>query len=206
MINEPFTAPKREVKEFPPIPKDLYQAELLDVNLKEGPTYDTRNKPDHEKVMEKTLSFQFTLLDGKDGETYLRGRNVWANLVPTYLNISTKNGKNKLYKIVEAMIGRELTPEEEARGITDKDLNGLVSMQIRLAIEPNKKGDKVYNNITDFYKINNRMLALTPKEREDATVRKEGEMPAEGESDHPQYQVPMPKEEQETLDVINLPF
>jgi len=174
MLYDNLNIPKKEGKTYPPIPKDIYQVELLDITSRETPTYDTKNKPDNEKEYEIVLSFQFTLLDGQDNGESLRGRNVWANFVPTYLYIG-KRGKNTLFKIVEALIGRELTPEEEAKGLSGKSLNSLISKQCRVAIEPKKSGDKAFDNITDYYKANILFTALTAEEKEKARVKSDEE-------------------------------
>lgn len=171
-IDETMVIQKKEGKTFPPLPKDIYQAELLDISTQERPTYDTRLKPDSEKVFEKVFSFQFTLLEGRDGETELRGRNVWANFVPTYLYIG-KNGKNDLYRIVEALHGQELGPQEEAEGLTGAMLNSLIGKQCRISVEPKKSkdGSKTFDQIVDYLKANSQQTPLTAEEREKATIK-----------------------------------
>lgn len=183
MINEVFIAEKKESVNYLPLPKDVYQVELLDVNLENTVSYDTRNKPDAEKIYEKTLSFQFTLLEGSENGKSLRGRNIWANLIPSYLYISSKNGKNKLYKIVEALIQRELTKEEEAEGITDKKLNSLIGKQCRISVENVTKGDKTYDRINDWFKINSGLPLLSAEEKEKARVKDKTEEPQETYTD-----------------------
>src|SRR5574343_583698 len=107
MITENFTIPKKEGQTFEPIPENVYQAELLDITVKDA-------KGQYAKPGDKNFVFQFTLLAGKDKDgTDLRGRNIWDNFIPTFLYINSK-GKNRLYQVIEAMMGRELTPEEEA--------------------------------------------------------------------------------------------
>lgn len=164
---------KKESVEYPPLPKDIYQVELLDVSSEEKVTYDTRNKPEVEQEKETVLSFQFTLLSGKDGEQNLRGRNVWLNFVPNYLYISSKNGKNKTFRVIEALLSREITLEEEANGITGEMLNQLIGKQCRVSVEPKKSGDKTFDNITDLLKANDLFNALTIEEKEKAKVKKE---------------------------------
>lgn len=174
-VKEELLVEKQEGKEYPPIPKDIYQVELFDVSQQEKPTYDTRNKEEAEQELETVLNFQFTLLEGMDKEEKLRGRNVWANFCPSYLYISSKNGKNKTYRIIEALLGRELTPEEEAKGITGTMLNQLIGKQCRVSVEPKVKGEKTYDNITDWLKSNNDLTPLTDEEKENASVKKDKE-------------------------------
>ena len=184
MLTEDITIEKKEKAEYPPLPKDIYQAQILDVTAVKKPSYDTRNKPEAEQIMEVVLNFQFTLLEGKDGDNELRGRNVWANFVPTYLYIG-KNGKNKLYRITEAVLGAELTLEEEAK--MDKNyINGLIGKQVRISVEPSTKGDNTYDNITDWLKINNEMTPLTDEEKESAEVKnKDDEQSVSDETSQP---------------------
>lgn len=175
MLKEDFKVEKKEAKEFPPLPKDVYQVELFDINTETRPTYDTRNKNDDEKVYEDVLNFQFTLLEGKDEEGELRGRNVWANFVQSYFYIGKKNGKNKTMKIVEALLGRELSQQEEAEGVNGAFLNSLIGNQCRVSVEPKQKDDKTYDNITDFLCAKEQIEPLTAEEKENAKVKKEDE-------------------------------
>ena len=188
-LTEPINIEKRETKEFPPIPKDIYQVELLDISIQERPTYDTRLKSKEEQIIEKVFCFQFTLLEGKDKDGKdLRGRNVWANFIPSYLYISKKNGKNKLYRIVEALLGHELTPTEEAT-LDISILNGLIGKQCRLSVEPIIKGDKHFDSPTDWFKTNNLLASLTDEEKETARVKPKEE-----------------KEDEKEIDLTEIPF
>lgn len=169
-ITQNFQIQKREIKEYPPLPKNIYQCQLLDVNTEEHPTYDTRLKPAQEQKLETVLNFQFTLLAGKDGEKDLRGRNVWKNFVPTYIYAS-KKGKNVLWRIIEACLGRELTAQEEAEGFSSQQLNALVGKQLRVAVEPKKTADSIYDNVVDFYQVERVFTPLSEKEKEQAKVK-----------------------------------
>jgi len=173
MINEEFKIEKKEAQGYDPLPENVYQVELLDITVDNRPTYDTRNKPDSEKVYEKVFNFQFTLLSGRDmkkGED-LRGRNIWQNYVATFLYIG-KNGKNTLYQIIEAIIGHEMSPAEEANMDT-AFLNGLIGAQCRVLVKNNTKDGKTYSNIENFLPIENEAPRLTSEEKEKARVKKE---------------------------------
>src|SRR3990167_3087728 len=173
MITENIIVEKKSGKEFSPLPENIYQCELLDVNLNKRPTYDTRLLPDNMKVYEPIFSFQFTLLKGKDGDEDLRLRNVWDNFVPVYLYISKKTGKNKLYQIVEALLGHQLSPEEEA--MLDKDfINSMVGKQCRIGTKHKKSGDKIFDNIETYYPIEVELPVLTEEEKEKARVKVKG--------------------------------
>lgn len=187
MINETVKVEVKEKAEFPPLPEKIYQVQLLDITMEDNATYETRNKPDSEKEYEKVLSFQFTLLNGKDKEGKdLRGRNVWENFVPLYLYIG-KNGKNKLYRIVEGLIGHELSPEEIAT-MDNNFLNELIGKQCQVVIKNQVKGDKIYDRVESYVAIDNEMTPLTDEEKENAKVKvKKGDsLPTDGEQPEPQ--------------------
>lgn len=178
MLNPNMELPREEAKEYKPFPEDVYTVELLDVNSKEVETYDSKQerKTDMhlEPKMETVLDFQFVLLEGKDGDTDLRGRNIFQNFVPTYLYVSSK-GKNKLFQITEALQGQTLSPKQEAEGITGADLNAFIGKQCRVATTNKVSGDKTYSNIDKFLIAKGDFAPLTPKEKEDAKiVPKEG--------------------------------
>lgn len=166
MIQEEIKVEKQEVKAFPPLPSDIYQCEILDINLGQRPTYDTRNLPDDQKKYEKVFKFQFTVLDHAD----LRGRNVWNNFVPSSLRVSSKTGKNELYKILEAVLGHELTQEEEAT-IDKNFINSLIGRQLRVFVVTVKKGDKTYDKADRYLPVISLLPALTSEEKENARVK-----------------------------------
>lgn len=172
MLDENIKVEKKEKKEYPPLPENIYQVELLDVSSGQRPTYETRFKPEDEQVKETVLKFQFTLLAGKQGGEDLRGRNVWVNFVPTYLYIG-KNGKNTLYRIIESLLGRDLDPQEEAEGVDGKFLNALVGKQCRIGTKhkKSKDGSKVFDNVETYYAIEQEMTSLTEEEKENARVK-----------------------------------
>lgn len=178
MINENYKIVEKEGMDFAPLPKDVYQVELLDVEMQTKATWKTRNEPEDKQIMEDVFSFQFTLLEGKDGEQSLRGRNAWANFVPSYLYISQAKGKNMLYRIVEGLLGREIDQKEVAEGFSGKLINSLVGKQCRLNVEPVTKGEKIYNKITDILKANSFLTPLTAEEKEKATVNTDNDSTA----------------------------
>lgn len=172
-ITNKFEAEVKEKKVYPPLPKDVYPVELLDISSEQKPTYDTRNKSKEEQIMEIVLKFQFTVLKGKDGEENLRGRNVWDGFVSTYI-YEGKKGKNKLFKIVEALVGHDLSQEEMA--VCDSEfVNSLIGKHCRVMIEHNKKDDVIYDNIANYLPANSEETHLTKEEIESATITKKEE-------------------------------
>ena len=171
MLDDKLQVEKKEKMEYPPIPKDVYPVELLDVTAEEKATYETRNLPQESQDFEIVLNFQFTILKGQDNDTDLRCRNVWANFIPNYL-YNGKNGKNKLWRIIEALNGKELTEEEAGKNITGYFLNKLIGKQCRITVEPKTKGDKTWDTITDWLKSNEKLEGLNEEERDKCQVKK----------------------------------
>ena len=171
MLDNNLKVEKKETVEFQPLPEDMYTVELLDITSEERSTYDTRNKPEAEQEKETVMNFQFVLLEGKDGDKDLRGRNIFQNFVPTFLYISNKNGKNKLYQIVEALQGQTISPEQEAYGITGEFLNSLVGKQCRVTTINKTSGEKTYSNIDRYLAVKETYPALTEEEKENAKVK-----------------------------------
>ena len=190
MIETPIKIEKAEKKEYPPIPENVYQAELLDITMSQHNKFQSQEK-------ENVLSFQFTLLSGKDKNGDLRGRNLWRNYVPTYLYVG-KNGKNVLYQIIEAIDGQEMTPEREAT-LDSTEINSLIGKQVRVVVKNKIVGDKTYSNIANFLPIENELPKLTLEEKEKAEVKvKKGdavEMP-----EQPDYA------DQEEVNLGEIPF
>jgi len=168
MLDSNITVTKMETKVYPPLPENIYQVELLDINSKEQQTYDARISGGDET--EVVMSFQFTILKGQSRDENLRGRNVWANFIPVYLYVG-KNGKNKLYQIIEAVLGRELTLEEEANGVTGDFLNELIGKQCRIGTKHKQSGDKVFDNIDTYYPSETDETSLNDEEKEEARVK-----------------------------------
>lgn len=175
MLNENIVVEKQEATEYSPIPEDIYTVELLDINARVEETYDSKTKRKSDDTlkpeMETVFDFQFVLLEGKDGDKDLRGRSLFQNFVPSYLYISTKKGKNKLYQIIEALQAQSVSPEQEAMGISGKELNALIGRQCRVGTTNKVSGDKTYSNIDKFLPVKDTYPALTAGEKEKARVK-----------------------------------
>ena len=217
MIKEESIIEKKEKTEFTPLPENMYQVELLDVTVDDNETYDSKKENRDPKEFEKQLSFQFTLLNGTDlnatKEEFkdLRGRNIWANFVPTYLYIGGK-GPNKLYQIITYLIGRTLTPEEEST-FTSKKINELVGMQCRILVKhKHGKDGSIFSNIDSYLAKETDVTPLTEDEKKNATVKPKGEAsdeelqnPSEGTPEHPQAQ-PLIADREEEISVSDIPY
>lgn len=179
MITEEIEITNKEKAEYPPLQKNVYQAQIFDINLKDA-------TGQYSKPGEKVFTVQFTLLDGMEKEKSLRGRNVWDNFIPTYLYIG-KSGKNKLYGIIEAVLGRDVSPNEVAN--FDKSfVNSLIGQQVRIMVEPKKVGDRIFDNITDYLSVSTKLNELTPEEKEKSKVKEKSKI-AEVEETIPTIQL-----------------
>lgn len=161
MLAETIVVSKVEAENYTPLPDDVYTVELVDIVAEERPTYDTRNEAKENQKMETVFNFLFGVLDtGED----VRGRRLIQSFVPSYLYISGK-GKNKLYQIVEALQGDTISPEQEAMGISGKELNMLVGKQCRVGTKTETKGEKSYTNIDKWLVSREPKIALTNDEK-----------------------------------------
>jgi len=145
---------------FEPLPVDVYQVELFDI------TSELKPNKFNDGAMERILNFQFTVVD--EGE--YRGRNLWRNFVPSMLYISQKNGKNVLYQIIEAFIGRELK-EAEIATMDSSTINKLIGFQCRVSVKNKDHNGKTYSNIESFLPKKTTLKSLTPAEKEKAIVK-----------------------------------
>jgi len=166
MLNTSINVTKREAAGFEPLQPDVYQVELYDIEAVEKETFDSKTGKTLQKEFETVLNFQFTLLEGDNRAV----RSVWANFVPTYLYISKKTGKNKLYKIIEALIGREL--QESELVMNETSLNTLIGKQCRIVVENRETPKGTFNNITNWVKASTNLPSLTAEEKEKARVKR----------------------------------
>ena len=100
---------------------------------------------------------------------------VWANFVPTKLQINPKakkwTGKNELYRIVEAINGKEFEGDQ----LTGADIKSLIGKQCIIFTrntEPNANG-KVFTNIWNYKPIVGSLEPLTEEEKERSKIKKE---------------------------------
>lgn len=174
MLQSGYKFDVREKKSFPPLPEDIYQVELFDIEME---AVQDKNKPG---VSNNVLKFQFVVLD--DGEfndesgkpQKVRGRSIWRNYVPTYI-WEKNNEKNALYQITKAIIMRDLRPEE-MESFTSDFINKLIGYQCRVTTlnvaGKGKNADQMYTNIDKFLPKKASMPGLTAEEKKNAAVKK----------------------------------
>lgn len=134
MLSKPVQA--RVGGDFSPIPADLYQVQIVDVDLV------TQMNPFKGKE-EELLNYKFAILDEKqDGEGKdLRGRFLWKRMSPTF------NDRSWALKLVKAIWG-DMSQEE----LKNFDFNTPIGKQVKVMVEekPSRDGNAVFNNITSF--------------------------------------------------------
>lgn len=132
---------------FPPLPKDVYPFELIDIELVTEQGYQT------EEMVDK-LKFEFACLDES-----LYGRRLWQR---TTLKFVGGKKPSNLYVMLAEIIGRPFTSEELAHPenfLSSEFLNSLIGKQLRIAV-----GQKVSES--DPNKINNKIESYMPAKQQ----------------------------------------
>lgn len=161
---------------FEPLPEDVYQFELIDIDTKEGKKYMSEE-------METQLVFTFAIVE--DGNWYGRRQWVYASQ-----KLSSYKDGSKLYNLLKVVMGREITKEEEANPaslINPDFLNTLMGEQVRMTVvQYDKKDGSKGNKVKGFLPVKEKLPAFDKeKSKEMAEKRKADsatlEAPAEQE-------------------------
>lgn len=146
---------KQEEKVWDILPNDVYQAEVLDIELKE------EKKWNSEEIINKLV---FTFVVVEEGEFY--GRRLWQYATP---KLTKFKGGSNLYKVLSGIAGRQLTDEECASPedtCSDEALNALIGKQVRLTVgQKEKKNGELKNIIDGFMPVKTALPAFVPKEK-----------------------------------------
>lgn len=142
MIPSNYTAKLSETKKYAVVPDGLYTIKMEKIELKTGLDKKTGEPQD-------TFSITYNIEEGS-----YKGQKVWANWIPSYLYISNKTGKNKLYQVVESALSRELTQIEIMQGLSGDFLNGLIGTTVNAMIVVVSKNGKDFNNIIKWIPLN----------------------------------------------------
>lgn len=136
-----------EKKEFEALPPNLYQVQIEDIRQVFKRPY---KAPQDAEATEEYLTFEFIILN--EGE--YRGRKQWKDVRPVPPTPSEGNGfkPSWMWRIVSAVFGHPFT-FAEGSSFGPEDVNALIGRQLRLMVNQNPKGDKVYNNITDVLPV-----------------------------------------------------
>ena len=169
MITQDINLTMKEAKEAVMLPAGSWTFELLDIAPEERPTYDTRTLPKEDQVMETVLNFDFAVLNYDENDAQWRGYTRMVGFVPTYFYQGAK-GKNKLWKICEALTGEDIV---SAEGKGTEYLNSLIGKQLEGFVEHNTKGEKTYANIVGFTKVRSTLKTLTDEEKAEIKERRD---------------------------------
>lgn len=144
MISKPLNVAGQSKKEYELLPKDVYQVELLDIELKEQQKYQSQET-------EEVLNFTFVVIE--DGKFY--GRRLWQTCSQKLVG-----GKKQshLYRVMSAFLEREFTQDEceTPMDFLNEDLlNSLVGKQLRLTIgqKVSEQTGKTKNFIESFLPV-----------------------------------------------------
>lgn len=153
-----------EGKEFELLPKDVYQAELLDIDQKMQNKYQSDEQ-------EEVLVFQFVILE--KGDHY--GRQMWKYCTP---KLSKYNGGSNLYKVLVGLNGgKELSDdafENPHVTLSDEKLNALIGKQVRLSVGQKAKQDKTMKNVIDaFLPVKEELPAYVKSEEKEKDLSEE---------------------------------
>ncbi len=160
MLDATITFGVEEKKEYPQIPKGIYEVSLEEVNAELKETYNSKTNKTKEKEFENQLKFRWKIQKGA-----FQGQLLFTDFVPTTFFVTQKNGKNKLYKICEALMCKELDVLDVAT-FTNETLNGLVGKMCTVVVETTAKGDKTFSNITTWLANEQAIPTLEKKHEE----------------------------------------
>lgn len=165
---------KIDTKDFTAPPPDKYTVEIVSVDEQKSmyPTEKTKALPKEQQIFLDTFNFKMVILD-----KHQRGQWLWAT-TPDVLYITPKNGKNKLYRIIEATIKRDLTQEEIAT-IDGKKINSLIGKQLCVMTDIKEAGEKKKAKIISFLPCATSLTGLTEEEKIKATTE-----PKEKQNEH----------------------
>ena len=117
-------------KKFDPLPPDVYQVEILDIEEREGTKYQSSE-------VETQISVKFVVIEA--GPHY--GRFIWSSCSP---KVTGGTKQSKLYQVIVAALNREFTRDELQKAheiVTPEFLNGLIGKQLRLTLSQKDKQD-----------------------------------------------------------------
>jgi hypothetical protein len=166
-IDNNYQMPKRERgqsdQKFEPLPQDIYQAQILKVELKKG------QKKFNSEETEDIFAFTFVVVDGK----FIK-RRLWQDC-RMIMNPAWEGGSASwLYKIFSSANKVELT-SEECDQIGTKQINELEGKQVRLLVKQKPKADGSIKNVIDSILTVNEDIPYNPTKTSTFTKPKEGE-------------------------------
>lgn len=181
---EVFTS---QSKNFEPIdPSEMYQVEVLKVQLKENPFYKPDEKDPDKMQVKYNFSFEYVIID-EESEFY--GRRIWDTTSLAF-KPETKRGATKLYKIINMALKRKMTWDEcaeyapDTRTLYEHLLNDVIGKQLRVAIENKENPDtkKTRTKIASYSEAKKDLPAFDIK-KADSIAKAKKQNPSTDEDD-----------------------
>lgn len=210
MLPDTMELQSPQTKVWPPIPPDVYQTEITNIEYKVEKNIYKEREPDPAKKASMSdekqfINFEFTIIE--IGPHY--GRKVWQKMSPVKPYPPSNNGKETwVYRLACAMEGHPMTRDEADR-YAASNINGYIHGQLRVTVKNvlSKDGSKTYNNVESFLPIKS-SLPLFDENR----VPKENQPEAKTQSGYDKFKSAaenLPKGEINTDDEVkvdDIPF
>lgn len=166
-------------KEWHPVPEDMYQVVIKDIDEKDVQKYKSTE-------MEVQFLFKFVILEGEDK---VKGESLSAFVARKWFSGSKSASPSKLVNLVKAVYGYYYPKLDisdlKASAMSAAVLNDLIGKQVRVSVKFND--DKTGNKITDFMSIKEELKVsedikiaspdLVAKPGEETPKKEEGEKP-----------------------------
>ena len=153
-ISGPVSVTGQSSKQFAPMPVDVYQFEVMDIESKMGTKFQS------EELEEK---FSFTFVCVERGEFY--GRRLWRETNTKFVG---GQKPSNLYGVLCGITGKTFSKEEceDPSFINESLLNGLIGKQIRLSVgQKQSQSGKTVNTITSFLPVKEQLPAFDKDEQ-----------------------------------------
>lgn len=150
-VQSTFKTKIPEQTAFEPLPPDMYQAIISDVNMEERPD------PFDNGAIKQRLSFNLIILDeGFEGKTL----KVWT---ANKWFINEKSGiKSALYALADAVLSGYGTKVDMDFGM-EFNPNDLIGKQVRITLTNIDKDGKTYNKIMGYMPIKKELAVPKPE-------------------------------------------
>lgn len=143
-----------EPREYELLPEGIYEAEVVDIVLKEGiqTKYGIKDK--------------FYIYLGLLDEEY-RGKPLLHFVSTSYTGAYEGGKASKLYEFVCAVMGEKVDDKEPL------DINGLIGGKLKIVVKHNQSGDKTYANVTEVMSDKSSKLSELTEEEKQAILPQE---------------------------------
>jgi len=148
-LPDDFKGDATEKKVYPPLPADVYQVEILAIEIKDNIFYDPTD-PKSDPVDKYTTSVTLVVIE--DGKFY--GRQLWDNF-SSRVKPTGKKGPTKTYKFVTAVLDSAMdwTACEGFVSEFGKNMKNFIGKQLRITVEVGAKEDGTPKNKIASYMV-----------------------------------------------------